>query len=279
MVKSSIQKPFRRKRTTRPLKKSNMVPTKALTNAVKQITMKEKEVKCCQATLLTNKSINGGGLSFSGLIFNNGAGVPNVLAGLALGQGTQNNQRLGNEVSVKSLTLKGIVQQSPYNALTNTNRTPFDVYMIVYKRKQNSDGNPATIKEYDSNNMGPIDGSIARTVLDPFNRNGYIIKKVRKFKMQPASEIITGGSSSTPGLAILNPQIGSGTRDFFTTFSVKVPIKKILQFNDADTEPKNDWCTVGFYYINGNASATAGGTLTESRANITLQAQLRYTDD
>jgi len=277
MVKSSIQKPFRKRRTNKPLKKSGMVPTLALTRAVNNITMAQKEVKLNHINLLTAKTINGGGLTFQNFLFNAGAGVPNVLAGLGLTRGTFNNQRIGNDVNVKSVILKGFINQMPYNAHTNASKAPFDVYMIVYKRKAVSDGDPLYLKEYPNDNMGMIDGSITTTVLHPFNRQGYIIKKVKKFSFKAAAEIISGGQTTPP--AILNPETGSSTRDYFKTFSVKVPVKKVLKFNDADTEPKNDWFTVGFYYINGDAGATLAGSTIETRAAVTLQGQLRFTDD
>ena len=281
MVKATIQKPFRKKRTTKPLKKAKMVPTKALTNAVKSITLKQRELKYYQVDLLSSASINGGGLTFSNLIFNAGAGVPNVLkSGANMPIGNGGNDRVGNQIQVKSLTLKGFIAALPFNSHSNTSKTPFDVYMCVYKRKINNDGDPSYLKEYTNGTVGAINGSIQTTVLAPFNRKNYVIKKVRVFRFKAQPEVITGGPTAN-GIGIVNNESGStSTRDYFKTFSIDIPVKKMLKYaGDSTAEPVNDWFSVGFYVINGDASASSASSTTEARANVCLQSQLKYYDD
>lgn len=281
MVKATIQKPFRKRRTTKPLKKANLVPTKALTNAVKKITMKDKEVKYFQSDLIAGDSIYGGGLSTSAYVYNSGAGVANVLSkGALIPLGNSAHTRVGNEIRVKSLTLKGFIAALPFDNSTNSKKSPFDVYMVVYKRKIDSDGDPAYIKEYTNGTTGAINGSIQTTVLAPFNRRGYVIKKVRVFKFKAQPEVIVGGSSAN-GIGIVNSETGNtSTRDYFKTFSFQVPIKKLLKYRgDNTSEPINEWFSVGFYIINGDAHATNASSVSEERATCNLQCQLKYYDD
>ena len=281
MVKATIQKPFRKRRTTKPLKKAKMVPTKALTNAVKSITLKQREVKYFQADLLAGATIYGGGLSTSAFVYNAGAGVANVLSkGALIPLGNSAHTRVGNEIMVKSLNLKGFIAAYPFDNSTNSRKSPFDVYMVIYKRKIDSDGDPANIKEYTNGTTGAINGSIQTTVLAPFNRRGYTIKKVRVFKFKAQPEVIVGGSSAG-GIGIVNNDTGNtSTRDYFKTFSIDVPIKKVLKYRGDNTgEPINEWCSVGFYIINGDAHASNASSVSEERASVNLQSQLKYYDD
>ncbi len=285
MVAKTIQKPFRKKRTTRPLKKARMVPTKALTNAVKSIQFKNQETKIKQVNLIQNQGILGNGLdyNFANDNYDGGGGHANVLSSAArMATGTEDFKRIGNEINPTSLILKGFVRCMPFDAVTNPNRTPFDVYMVVYKKKDEPEGPTSQLSTYSDGTKGKIDGSIVTTVLNPFNRDNYVIKKLVKFQMKPQPMInanpVADPVEDMP--TIENPSTSStSVRDYFRTFSVKVPVKKTLKYNSAaEGAPVNDWFGIGFYYINGDATAVTAIPANQIRCQATVQSVLRYKD-
>jgi len=285
MVKiKGIQKSFRKKRTQRPLKKAGLVPTKALTNAIQTITFKNQETKMKQHNLILDQPIKGNGLDydFTTDSYNGGGGYANVLSQAAnLAAGAAENQRIGNEITPMSLTLKGFIKCLPFHASTNSNRTPFDVYMVVYKKKNEPEGATDKIVSYSNGTKGKITGSINTTVLSPWNRDNYVIKKVVKFPMKAQPFINTNTVTATTDSTIENPEGSlSSTRDYFRTFSVPVKLsKKTLRYNnDSLGVPTNDWVGVGFYYINGDATAQTASSASQIRAEVTVQSILRYKD-
>ena len=284
MVARSIQKPFRKKRTTKPLKRARMVPTKALTNAIEKIQLKNQETKKFQKLVLSDSHIHGNGLKydFANDVMTGGAGVPNLLAQSAkMATGSTEITRVGNEIKPVSLTLRGFIKAAPYNATTNSNKTPFDVYMVVYKKKNEPEGVIDSLKDYTDGTKGAITGSIQSTVLNPFNRDNYVIKKVMKFSMKAQPLINNNPITNPPTIAPTseNGESGRTTRDHFRLFSVKVPIKKMLKYNiSSEQAPINDWCGVGFYYINGDAAATTASEYNQVRASITCESILRFKD-
>lgn len=286
MVKiKGIQKPFRRKRTTRPLKKAMLVPTKALTNAVTKIQLSNQETKIFQVNLIQNQGIQGNGLdyNFATDSYDGGGGHANVLASAArMGTGAEDFKRVGNDIRPVSMHLKGFLRCMPFDATTNSNRTPFDVYMVVYKKKDEPEGPTSQLSMYADGTKGKINGSIVTTVLNPFNRDNYVIKKLVKFQMKP-QPMINANPVDNPVTAmptIENPSTSNtATRDYFRTFNVKVPIKKVLKYNSAaEGAPVNDWFGIGFYYINGDATATTASAANQIRCQANVQTILRYKD-
>ena len=194
--------------------------------------------------------------------------------------GAAENQRIGNEIMPMSLVLKGFIKCMPYST-TNSNRTPFDVYMVVYKKKNDPEGSTDKIVSYSNGTKGKMTGSINTTVLSPWNRDGYIIKKVIKFPMKAQPFINLNTVTATQSATIENPESSlSSTRDYFRTFSVPVKLsKKTLRYsNDSLGVPINDWVGVGFYYINGDADAQSATAASQIRAQVTVQSVLRYKD-
>ena len=259
-----IQKPFRKKRTTKPLKRARMVPTKALTNTIKSIQLSNQETKLKQVNIIENQGIQGNGLDydFATDSYFGGGGLANVLAQSALLEsGSTEFQRVGNEISPVSLNLKGFIRCKPFDATTNPNRTPFDLYMVIYKKRDEPEGPTSQLSNYSDGTKGKIDGSIVTTCLNPFNRDYYIIKKLVKFPMK-AQPMINANPVANPVQdmpTIENPETGgqTSTRDYFKMFNVKVPVKKVLKYNSQNQgAPVNDWFGLGFYYINGDATAT-----------------------
>lgn len=274
---------FRKVKKGKP--KYKVVPTKALTSAIKKIQMKNQETKIKQVNLIQNQGILGNGLDydFNTDSYNGGGGHANVLSSAArMSTGTEDFKRIGNEIQPVSMTLKGFIRCMPYDGNVNSNRTPFDVYMVVYKKKDEPEGSTDQLSTYHDGTKGKIDGSIITTILNPFNRDNYVIKKLLKFRMKPQPFINENAVANPPTHmpTIENPSTSStSTRDFFRTFKVNVPIKKTLRYNSAaESAPVNEWFGIGFYYINGDATATTASAANQIRCQATVQTILKYKD-
>ena len=104
--------------------------------------------------------------------------------------------------------------------------------------------------------------------LYPYNKDKYIIRKVRVFKMRPLNSGISATSS-----ALLNSQQSNAPA--YRRFVETIDIHKELKYNDQSNVPANDWCGVSFFVINGDNSALAN---TQIRALCSMDAVLRYKD-
>lgn len=234
------------------------------------------EVKLRTFNVVSQGQIYGGGLSVVGVLLHEyGYLIPNLLDLVQITQGASQQQRIGNKISCKSLILSGSIHSNDYNHITNKNAAPFTVYMVAYKRKDSrTDPNPAYIKHLGNNTNGNIDGSVLRSICAPFNKEGYVIKKVRSWSFKgPQFE----ASLSSASDAIINPNsLNQGK--YYHTFRCAIPVSKTLLFSDAQDHPSNDWVSVGFYYVDGNAQGTVGSGTDQIRATINLHATMRYTD-
>jgi len=225
-------------------------------------------------------SIYGGGLA-SGYIGTSGTGwlIPNVLAQIPIIQGTSQQQRVGNSINVKSLNLKGYIAVSPFDGTTNPQHIPFEVHMVIYKKKNDITGSPSTILEYPNNTNGKIDGT-AKTSMYPWNKSQYIIKKHRVWRMKPPGAVVSFADTATTEPVMMETN-GSSSNPYFVRFSVNVPIAKKLLFNDSangsyDSKyPVNDHFSIGFYVIDGTGQAFSSSRYP---AYTYLVSTLRYTD-
>lgn len=224
-------------------------------------------------------NIWGNGLS-AGYLFTSGNGylIPDLLRTIPVIQGTSNQQRIGNQINVKSLTLRGFLTTTPFSTNFNPTILPFEVHMIVYKRKNDPLGSPAHIKNYTDNTNGGITGTAANSML-PWNTDNYRILKHRVFRMKPPNH--TGTFQNSPTLAPVNvQQAGSSNNPMFRRFAVNIPVASKFRYNDPDTVseqkyPVNDYVSVGFYCISGDGNAFSALSYP---AQVYLTATLKYTD-
>jgi len=234
------------------------------------------EVKLRTVNISSQAQIYGGGLSTVGILTHEyGLLYPNLLEMVTLSQGPTQQQRIGNKITCKSLILSGSIHSNDFHSVTNSNFAPFTVYMVVYKRKDTRyDANPAYIKALGNNTNGAIDGSVLRSICTPFNKEGYIIKKVRRWTFKgPAYSNNTAADNTE----VINPNFRNQGK-YFTTFKCAIPVKKTLMYSDAQNYCNNDWVSIGFYYVDGNAQGTVGSPTSQIRATVNLHATMRYTD-
>jgi hypothetical protein len=219
---------------------------------------KEKVVNVFQES-----PINGSGLANT-LTPVQGVTQPNLLDVLDIEQGTEQEQREGNKIENCKLTCRGFIQSMPYSSTVNLSQYPYEVHMVFYKQKKSIDNSNNDLKILPNNNTGHVDGTLMNSVY-PYNKDKYIIRKVRVFKLRPLNQ----GNSQ----AQINPQ--NSNAPMFHRFHETIDIHKDLKYNDQSNVPANDWVGVSFFVINGDGTVLQR---TQVRAKVTMDAVLRYKD-
>lgn len=199
------------------------------------------------------------------------------ISAFRVAQGLERCNRVGAEITKVACTLRGWVYALPFNASTNANQTPFDVYMVIYRNKLDPyiTAYPENMKLGQSNDDArpyELDGNLQNFML-PWNREKYTIlrhKKIATFRPQPYA---TG-----PGLtSSFNPQTATGA--YFKQFSCKLPCPRKIKFQslvgqDASADPMLLPWSLAFYIQNANNSKNLG----EFRCKITCESRLIFTD-
>jgi hypothetical protein len=255
------RKAIKKKTTTKMVKK----PSTTFNKRVLQVVDRTRETKMKIFDCFTSEEIHGFGMKTQGSTVQ-GIKINNLLSKAALAQGTEQEQRIGNEVSNARLKLRGFIHSNTYDSATNNSTLPFEVHMVVYKRKKSIDNTFDIIKSLPSNSTGEIDGTLMNT-LYPFNKDSYIIKKHRVFRMRPLSHEDSTGP--------INPQ--SSNAPMFQRFIQEINISNKLMYSDTLTVPSNDWVGVLFYCINGDGES-GGSASGQIRAKVTMDAVLTYKD-
>ena len=277
--------PRRSKMVRKAVKNANK---KVFETKVQNVLNKQMEVK--QRTIILtenptgvyNQSIKGGGLSESPST-QKGWNITNLLEKIPIQKGSASTQRIGLAISPKELRLRGYIFASQYNSTTNNNPNPFEVVMVIYKRKNAVSGATNQLKLNANDSSATAITSTPWNDMFEWNRSEFVIKKVRRFKFKAATEIqnMTKPQTETTMTTsiVLNPQTGDARLPMIQRFNIVVPIKKELTYDVVSPEtntPVNDWCSVGFYIVNSDGTTP---TASETRAQIYMTGSLKYTDN
>lgn len=266
-----VGKPVGKPRPRRPNRRK---PKMTLETRMKKIALSSQETKLKSWTLLNNENTRGSGLAFGTTTVRKGVYVDDVLgsASMNMTQGTNQQQMIGNKIQNCKLNIKGFLHSRPFDATSNTNFYPFEVHVLAYKRKDSPANNPDKILQGVNNTNVSIDGGAASSIL-PFNREGYTIKRHRIFKMK--AQPIAAVSTIPNVVGVENPSYNAGDYQFFKRFSMNIPIKSTLLFDDATLSPKNDWCCFAVYIINGDGLTLLNA---QQRCTVSAIATLTYKD-
>lgn len=250
--------PFTKKPKSAPRRKYARKPKAKMTfeKRVMNIVHKQAETKQKVINLFNNSNIQGSGLS-SG----NGVQVANILSSMSVAQGLEQEQRQGNEISNCKLRLRGLLESLPVSAETNPSYYNYEIHMVVFKKKDDPTNSNLFLKTAPGNITTTCDGTLINTMY-PYNKDLYVIKRTRVFRMQPVSP--ENSSLAQPDTYI------------FRRFYVDIPISKKLKYNDSLTDPTNDWVSIGFYVVNADGTTQAGTSVV--RAQLTMDAMLTYDD-
>jgi len=260
-------RPTRAKRTSkRRTAKSTPTFKKKVMAVVRRVA--EKKVKVVNIE-------QGGSITSGGLIMDSTGGIVNgyvnslLLGTLALAQGVEQEQRIGNQVSNAKFTISGVVTAQPYDGTTNPNENAFECHIVVFKNKKDTLYNTANnLKTYPLNVTGPADGSLINTVY-PYNRDLYSIKSVRKFNM------IGFIKPANPGAGPVASSTNQGWGKTMHRFSIDCGVNPKLKYIDGSNIPSNDWVGVGFYVVNTDGTVETNAV---TRAVCVFDGKLTFTD-
>ncbi len=240
-------------------------PKMSFNERVRKVMRGEAETKEKVVNIFNQSAVHGVGLDATTTPAN-GLTQTNILDVLSIQQGTEQEEREGNKIQDCRLRLRGFIQSNEYSA-TNTSTYPFEVHMVFFKEKKSILNDNSELKQLPNNNTGIVDGTVLNS-LYPYNKDKYIIRKVRVFKLRP----LNSGISSTSS-ALINSQQSNAPA--YIRFVETIDVHKELKYNDQSNVPANDWLGVSFFVINGDNVALAN---TEVRAKCTMDAVLRYKD-
>ncbi len=230
---------------------------------VRKVIHGEAETKEKVVNIFKDSNINNVGLDdttnpISGLTQTNILDVMNVK------QGTEQEEREGNKIEDCRLRVRGFVRSNPYNATSNSSEQPFEVHMVFFKEKRSIDNDNSQIKQLPDNLTGIVDGTIMNS-LYPYNKDKYIIRKIKVFRLRPQWYAV-------PTANLVNSQLSNAP--IFHRFVETIDIHKSLKYNDGSNVPTNDWCGVSFFVINGDGEVLQS----QVRAVVSMDAVLRYKD-
>jgi hypothetical protein len=268
---------YRRRRTRRTFRKKptvrravKRVKTTNFNQKVMRVIKSNNETKMKVWNIYNNQSVKGTGLykgdtsSSRGLYVANLLGATNI-KGCNLTRGTNQEQFIGNQITNAKITLRGVVYSLPYANNSNPCQAPFELHIIFYKNKTTNAADPNSLLEYPNNTIGHI--ANVNTSCYPFNRDAYIIKKRLKFVMR-AMPMERDGIES-----IQNPQTSNAM--MFKRFSITLPLRKLIKYNDSEVSPENEWLGMGIYVLNGDGS---DNDESQYRASVYMDGTIRFQD-
>lgn len=268
----------RKTRSNKKTTKSSKQPKMTLEKKINEITLQNQEQKLKVWNLLQNTNTRGSGLLYGTTTGRRGCYVENVFADnvtagqVFMAQGVSQETRIGNEIHSCKLNIKGYVNSNETASGTNSSPLPFEVHILVWKRKDSRGNDPVDILNYPGNTNGSITGS-ALSSMYSWNRKGYIIKKHKIFRMKPNPVLATSNQPNAVGIE--NPAYYGHGAQFFKRFSLDIPIKDSLKFDDLGTMPENEWLAFGVYIIQGNGETLLN---VQQRCNVNAIASLRFKD-
>lgn len=252
----------------------------AVTRIARSVMMRGMEKKQRTFSLMTAKLLQGGGLSLTGTLQSEyGAIISNLPALLTVTQGTNAQTRIGNKLNNAACVVSGFICSTAFSVANNPNTSPFEVVMLVYRKKDDyANNDPNELKDSKTNTFVPISGTISNDML-PF-APGYTIYKVRRWRLkpQPVSIVkqVDDVADKTPVAEMLNPETGSSLNPMMVRFRQRMPLPKTVVYDENSPYGiMNSSFAIGFYYLNCNGVATSYG---QSRAEITMDAHLTWTD-
>lgn len=233
---------------------------------VKAVIAKSAETKMKVVNIFDRSPIIGSGAFTTGGT-TTGRTQNNILDVIDLGQGTEQEQRVGNKISNAKLKVRGYVESLVWDDTSNNSLLPFEIHMVFFKNKTMIKNPNTDLKTLPNNTTSYVDGTIMNS-LYPYNKDLYIIRKVRVFRMRSLF--------GEPPAPVNQYNIQTANFPMFHRFVEDIDIHKELKFNDGETVPTNDWVGVSFFLINGDGKVLDG---TQIRAKVSLDAILRYDDE
>lgn len=265
--KPAVRRPARKTAVRRAVRRAK---TTTFNKKVMRVIKSNNETKMKVWNIYNNQAVKGTGLykgdpnEARGLYLANLLGATNI-KGCNLTRGTNQETFIGNQITNAKITVRGVVYSLPYTSNTNPCQAPFEFHILFYKNKTTNAADPNSLLEYPNNTVGAITN--VNTSCYPFNRDAYIIKKRLKFIMRPMPMNNDGIES------IQNPQTSNNA--MFRRFSVTIPLRKLIKYNDQEVSPENEWLGCAMYVLNGDGSDNDED---QYRASVYMDGTIRFQD-
>lgn len=281
---ATIQAAVRRRSTRSTVRTTALTP--AQRSAVKALIASSSEMKFRTFTMANKAAILGGGLASTGFIANGyGFLIDNFFGPTAAGvakfeihQGTTQQQRVGNLISVKKYQLRINVSSMPQSA-ANPSPACLQAYKIVVVGFRQKSGSVLSTTSGPKLKAGPtnadvaIDGTISNHLM-PFNRDQFDVFYYKELDMRPPFYDASQAPSPAGNQFVLfNGQASNAPA--MREFSLNLPHPKHLEFKDGSNTPSNAWGSLGFYILNQDGSATPTAT---TKAQVSINATCYFTD-
>lgn len=245
------------------LKVKKSVINPALKRVVRKMINNTEEKKFYTQSIAYKSPILGTGFNTTGNFgYNTASNIIPVIT-----QGTGQQQRIGCKIRPTSLLVRGHILALPTTAAGGTNpytNIPFYVRIVVWRQRQSmtTATNPAILDDGITSGGNDFEGSLDDLMV-PFNKDRFNIAKVITLKLQPAAN---SGTAAAENLS---------KYPMSAFFKFRVPIPKVFVYNDTALDPSNcRWfMSAGIVNFDGTLAIN-----TVSRANITAQSVLSYTD-
>lgn len=246
-----------RKSSSKPQRKKAV----SFEKRVMAVVQRQAETKQKVITVFSQTNIPGSGL----VGVASGLSVQSLSQSLAVAQGVEQEQRQGNEITNCRLRVRGLIESLPYDSTTNPNLFGYEVHMVIFKKKDDPQNSTSSLKSLPGNLTGPCDGTVINTMY-PYNKDAYIIKKVKVFRMNPFVSKFPPDSTNTV--------TAQPNTYLFKRFYADIPVSKKWKYQDTLGSPSNEWTTIAFYVVNSDGSLNT----TLSRCQISMDATLTYDD-
>jgi len=162
-------------------------------------------------------------------------------------QGLNVQNRTGNRVRPVSGYIRGSVNMMPYNATTNTQRSPVQVLMWLIRQKQTNLPSISSADLGNFFNVGSSSATFQYNPLDamlPVNKDLFTVLARKRFKIGQSAPV-TAGTGTIP------TNDTSYSRPFY--FDLSKHYKKVWYYNDGNNTPINQgmMLVVQSFYMDG----------------------------
>lgn len=267
------------KSSKKPVSSQKKTKKNNLNKAIENVIHQRAEKKFVMKNYIADKvTVYGAGLNYNGTTNKNGwsSGYTDSYGIIPLvAQGTGQGNRIGTKIAPTSCFLRYSI-----NALFTTDSTsgsnfnpfkavPFRVRVIVYRHRND-------LTDYTQGGMVDVGNGVADftndldTYFRPYNRDEYKIVYSAMHRMYPLRHV-SGTGTTTENMP---PQCAN-----FIQKKVKLPLPKILKFNDNPTiltnQATNEAYFLAFAVVNDDGSNI---TMTQSRIEVSAETGMYYYD-
>jgi len=171
-------------------------------------------------------------------------------------QGTAQNQRIGNQITIRKATIKLLFNINPYDATTNILVSPLLIKVITYYDKLEPVLLPTSMDGLYQNGSATTnpDPNSNIDILKAYNRDRYVIKASKLLRLGYAIGAAGAGGSIT------NSFHSNNDFPLFTTYSLDYTkhLAKVVKYNDNAVSPTSRGLFMAIYVVAADGSALAG---------------------